>query len=357
MIQGIVQLVAEVMATTSLSNHQVCLSLGVPYDSVVRWQKRHQSGRPLAEQPGPRKIEPLDFGKLKADLAELEHGRYRTAGTSALYAQYAAAISRRDFQEQVEQARADQEQKRRAAMKHIAWHAPGVVWATDDFEYGRNAAGEKEYVHQLRDAASQYVLSPMAGEYPFGDVVAGHLDDQIVQYGAPLFFKRDNGSNLNHQTVDEVLSHHLVIPLNSPPYYPQYNGGMEHAQGEVRTAMDEMLRYKLTRPGEHLEAYARAAAGEWNQCPRRNLNGEHSCAVFDRRWEAKYRFTKPERSAIYDLIIIETIRILAELHDYSQRVINSAWRTAVESFLRWKGFITVTINGKVLPDFNPGFLH
>ena len=29
-----------------------------------------------------------------------------------------------------------------------------------------------------------------------------------------------------------------VIPLNNPAYYPQFNGGMERAQGEVKRELD-----------------------------------------------------------------------------------------------------------------------
>ena len=53
--------------------------------------------------------------------------------------------------------------------------------------------------------------------------------------------KRDNGSNLNHQAVDEVLSRYLVIPLNSPPHDPPYNGGMECAVRELKTPRVEKI--------------------------------------------------------------------------------------------------------------------
>jgi hypothetical protein len=51
--------------------------------------------------------------------------------------------------------------------------------------------------------------------------------------GRPLVLKRDNGSNLNHQAVDEVLARYLVLPLKSPPHYPPYNGAIECAVREL----------------------------------------------------------------------------------------------------------------------------
>ena len=51
--------------------------------------------------------------------------------------------------------------------------------------------------------------------------------------------KRDNGSNLNHQAVNELLSEYMVLPLNSPTYYPQYNGGIENSQSIIKSALME----------------------------------------------------------------------------------------------------------------------
>ena len=60
---------------------------------------------------------------------------------------------------------------------------------------------------------------------------------QFRHHGAPLFLKRDNGGNLNHHLVDELLGEYLVIPINSPCYYPQYNGGIERGQGDIKACL------------------------------------------------------------------------------------------------------------------------
>jgi hypothetical protein len=65
--------------------------------------------------------------------------------------------------------------------------------------------------------------------------VVSDLTVLFQRYGAPLFLKRDNGSNLVNAPVDEVLAQHGVIPLTSPPYYPRYNGAIEYAQRELKT--------------------------------------------------------------------------------------------------------------------------
>jgi len=48
-----------------------------------------------------------------------------------------------------------------------------------------------------------------------------------------LFLKRDNGSKLNSKEVAEVLQKYKVIPLNSPAYFPQYNGAQREAKKEL----------------------------------------------------------------------------------------------------------------------------
>ena len=71
--------------------------------------------------------------------------------------------------------------------------------------------------------------------------MAVRLEQLFLRHGPPLVLKRDNGSNLNHQAVDEVLTRYLVIPLNSPPHYPPYNGGMECAVRELKTPLVEKI--------------------------------------------------------------------------------------------------------------------
>jgi hypothetical protein len=66
-------------------------------------------------------------------------------------------------------------------------------------------------------------------------LVAGGKQILIVKlFGTPLFCKRDNGGNLNHHAVNDVLEEANVIPINSPPYTAPYNGAIEHIQVEFK---------------------------------------------------------------------------------------------------------------------------
>ena len=79
--------------------------------------------------------------------------------------------------------------------------------------------------------------------------MAVRLEQLFLRQGPPLVLKRDNGSDLNHQAVDEVLTRHLVIPFNSPPSHPPYNGGMECAVREPKTPLVENILARRRRCG------------------------------------------------------------------------------------------------------------
>ena len=111
-----------------------------------------------------------------------------------------------------------------------------VIWKKNlETEYRAEFADEKMHIQNLQDLCSVYKFTPLTTGYmPCGEEVAGHLDCQFTRYGPPLFIKRDNGGNLNHAAINEVLEEAMVIPINSPVNTAPYNGAVEHAQGEVK---------------------------------------------------------------------------------------------------------------------------
>jgi hypothetical protein len=93
-----------------------------------------------------------------------------------------------------------------------------------------------------------------------GETVAGRLEHLFIQHGPPLVLKRDNGSNLNQRAVDEVLARYLVLPLNSPPHYPPYNGGMECAVRELKTPLVEQILAHGPVPESQVQVWAEGLA-------------------------------------------------------------------------------------------------
>jgi hypothetical protein len=333
------EIVTQVQAKTQLPWGELCRAMEVPVSTVRRWQQRRRTNQPLVNAAGPKKVVPFDPEVLAADVQGLDHGRHRSHGTGDLYSQYCNQVSRRVLQELVAQTRREQTANERASWRQILWQAPGAIWGLDTTEY------KDESFQSFRDLSARYTF-PTINETT-GDAVAGHLQHLIDRYGPPLFLKRDNGSTLNAQTVNEVLSVNLVLPLNSPLDYPRYNGGIEHAQGEFKTKLEARLVYKQSCHHEHLGSYTENVVNDLNHISRDVLGSRTSCEVFMGQ-KHKYRFTKRTRRMIYDLIKWLTECILNLMEPITKRSREAAWRMAAEYWLCQNGLIAI-IQPNVLP--------
>ncbi|MCL5024450.1 MAG: transposase family protein [Nitrospirae bacterium] len=243
-------------------------------------------------------------------------------------------------------ARHDLNTSHRQNLRRIRWNVPNVAWSMDPCEYGqRDATGGKVYLNQMQDLASRYKFSPMTGEIHCGEEISGYLAATFDRFGAPLFLKRDNGGNLNHGAVNDVLAEHFVLPLNSPVYYAPYNGAIEEAQAELKRGLAARLAYKPHCPREHLEAYASTVEHDLNHKPRPCLKSKNACQVY---FTNKRTFSKWERRDAYAWITNLQNDILCSDGEVQPQ---AAWRIAVEAWLNMKGLITVTVNGKVSPSF------
>ena len=322
----------------------ICKTMDLPLTSFNRWRLRIREKVAILKTPGPKKVEPFDLSVLDRGIRLLDHGVKRSAGTTGLYQQYRFSVSRRELGRMVGQVRRDLESDRRAHLRWIEWLTPGVVWAMDFTEYNLGMAG-KIYLHNTQDLGSRYKFLPMAGEYPVGEEVAGYLSEKFDRYGAPLVLKRDNEGNMNHRTINDVLAESFVLPLNNPEYYAPYNGAIEESQREVKRSLREKLLLGLADCRDYICAYAEAVIHDLNHRMRPCLNGKTSCQVFFGSTD-KPVFTKRERRGIYDWVMERVERILSTMNQSGQAVRESAWRIAVESWLRSRGYIKVHINQK-----------
>jgi hypothetical protein len=332
-------LVEEVKAKTSLAWNDLCRAMELSTDTVRRWRQRRRSGQPLVAAAGPRKVVPLDPAVLTADVQQLDHGRHRSYGTGDLYNRYCDQVSRRNIQVLVAQTRRELTARERVAWRHIHWQAPGAIWGLDTTDY------RHESFQMFRDLSARYTFPAITDT--LGDAVAAHLQYLFDRYGAPLFLKRDNGAPLNSGSVNEVLSENIVLPLNSPPDYPPYNGSIERCQGELKVRLDHRLAYKSSCPHEHLPTYAETVINDLNHISRPVLHDRTACQVF---WSQKnkYRFTKRTRRIIYDLIKWLTECILGQMQYMTKRSWETAWRMAAEYWLCQQRMITI-IQPKVSP--------
>jgi transposase InsO family protein len=305
----------------------------VPYASVMRWRKRQRLGIPLWQCPGPKKSLSLDWSEFYPLLRQLNHGRVRTQGTSELYERFAQFLSRRQLRSLVQDYRQDQLH----SMKHIYWLWSGLAWSLDATQYGEDSC----QIIPVQDLASRYRFRPLVSDRLDGRQIAAHLESLFRQHGAPLFLKRDNGSPFNNQHVDDVMARFGVLPLNNPPRFPRYNGGIEKSIRDFKSAL--ALR-QLAVPSDFALA-TEVVAHELNHRSRRCLKGRTACAVFYDDAQ-RLRWTKRQRQTIFRLLLCKFGAMIGKTTNGRHPRPATAWRVTVEAWLRCQGLITVRQNQK-----------
>ena len=348
----IVKSMRKIKAEEQVPYMDQCEATGLAYSSSNRWRYRLDNGLEPVMAPGPKKVQPLDLAGLEKRITILRHGLKRTAGTGELFAEFKSQISRRDLRGMVTGARIELNHRRRDAQYKIRWCKPGIVWAMDDTEDKHDNLGEKVHIHSIRDLGSKYTFDPLLDlKLAKGRDVAKNLDDLFKKCGAPLFIKRDNGSNLNHGDVDEVLAEHMVIPVNSPPYYPQYNGGIEKSQYEIK----QELKYGMHDTLRESKLSVRLGAHDLNHRRRRSLSWQTPCQSFWGPDNIARKFTKRKRKEVYDVLTAASAALIEVTE--GECAVDNAWRLAVETWLLEHGFITMSKKRKCYPILCKLFAH
>lgn len=338
----------QIRRDTGVTFAAQCGAARVAYSSFMRWRARARRREEPVRRPGPGPVAFRDWDGLVADILALHHGRRRTRGTAALLERYRGRLSRREVAAWVRHVRQNLSDEQAAATVHIEWKAPCLVWAMDGVELAGLGGCNLQTV---QDLGSRYKFPPLAADSLCGEGIAGHLDALFRRFRPPLFLKRDNGGNQNHRAVNGVLATYGVIPVNSPLSYPQYNGGIEHTQGEVQQVLAHLAQAagQRTLPDEHVEAYAAAAAAQLNHRALRCLGRRTACEVFAAGRQSAMIDLR-ERKEVTDELIAMTAGYLELADDWSLATAMKAWRLAVETWLLAHKAISVTPN-RVSPTF------
>jgi len=345
-------MIAGLKKRYSMPNSSVADQFGISYTTLMRWKRRLSTGKPAVAKPGPKKVEPLDLGQLKRKIRDLDHREKRSHGTGRLHGAFSNAISRRELDRMVRTVR-DENRRQQATQKcQITWLKPNLAWAMDDCQKKNIGASGKLHLHNMSDLCSRYKFHPLASaSLPCGEEVAGHLSHLFSCFGAPLFCKRDNGGNLNHVAVNEVLEEALVVPINNPPYTAPYNGAIEHTQGEFKNYLHRW-DWKAHTVDE-FGLLAETAAHELNHKYRRCLKGRTSCSVYFGK--NRMRYPKRQRKSIYNWIFDLAAEI--SLKAGKTKITPVAWRVAAKKWLVKNGLIRIERAGKVLPNFSSILCH
>jgi hypothetical protein len=132
---------------------------------------------------------------------------------------------------------------------------------------------------------------------------------------------------------------------------------MERAVRELKPPLVEQLRASGPLPAAQVQGWAEVLAHELNHRPRRCLDGEVACRVFQDARPALKAYTRRRRREIFEEINELTRTLLQARAVHTQRQAEAARRLAVETWLQSNGAITITQNRKVLPVFLKEIAH
>lgn len=311
MNRNILSLVEEVVTRCGLSLRRVTGALDIPRATHYRKRHRFRNNAPIVNPPGPRKMITADIAALSRDISLLDHKTHVTYGAPALLLQNSLSISRRDFMALVQNQRVCEVSDHRDGLHDVLWKKAGLVWSMDDTLYKYpDANGDPLWIHHVRDIGAHYSFQPISGpSQPRGFEVAANMNLTIRKNGAPLFCKRDNGGNLNTPDVDDVFAEHCIIPFNSPPAMPTYNGAMERSQGTLKAELEIQLGTVPLWHSDSVEPFVRAAAHAINHSPLPDFSGSTACFY---RATNQVQFTKNERKRIYETVYMMRDTILDE---------------------------------------------
>jgi hypothetical protein len=130
----------------------------------------------------------------------------------------------------------------------LEWRQPGTVWAADFKERREPIEGRYRWILSVKDLAShcQLVWQPVVDAT--AQIVQATYARLFLEHGPPLIMKSDNGGPFRADETQQFLAEQGVIPLYNPVRHPQYNGGIERANGQL-ASYQETLAELRGRPG------------------------------------------------------------------------------------------------------------
>jgi len=181
----------------------------------------------------------------------------------------------------------------------LRWVSPGSVWAMDFTHPPVPVDGIFPALAMVRDLPSANQLSTLPTPDETAETTRDLLKALLIEKGAPLVLKIDNGPGLKAEPVMELLREHGILPLFSPPYTPAYNGAVETGNGTLKTHA-HYAAARNDRPGEWTCDDVEEARLRGNALSR--PHGRDGPTP-DESWGRRMRITEADRSrflAVYE---------------------------------------------------------
>ena len=121
--------------------------------------------------------------------------------------------------------------------------ARGTVWAADFKERREPLEGRYGWILSIKDLGSGFQLAWQPLVEATAIAVQAVYADLFNRHGPPLVMKSDNGGQFKADETKGLLAEYHVIPLYSPKRHPQYNGGVERANGQLASYTEALARH------------------------------------------------------------------------------------------------------------------
>lgn len=269
--------------------------IGISDSTLGEWLRQWREDR-MRLEPRGRTLERSDRDTRNALMAALQ---LLGPGVSiAVMQELFPDVARRELEAFV--ARYENAYRRRNALliHALRWTRVGAVWAMDFIQAPSAIEGQYRWVLLVRDLASGVLLWATPVDDCTGLTVRHALRALIVEHGAPLVLKSDNGSGfIDHQTRALIAAHGIAFLL-SPPGLPAYNGSCEAGGGSLKTRTHHQAA-RHDRPGEWTCDDVEAARLQANQTARPHGFNQ---PVPDDLWAGRVALTDAERRAFLEAV-------------------------------------------------------
>ena len=152
-------------------------------------------------------------------------------------------MRRADLSDVLRRYRRLQRRKRERLQSRLEWRRPGTVWAADFKERREPIEGRYGWILSIKDLASRYQLAWQPLAEATAEVVQATYARLFGEHGPPLVLKSDNGSQFKADETKQLLAAQGVVPLFSPRRHPQYNGGVERANGQLSGYQEALAEF------------------------------------------------------------------------------------------------------------------
>ncbi len=125
----------------------------------------------------------------------------------------------------------------------------------------------------------------------------------------------------------------MVTPLNPPPHYPPYNGGIECAVRELKTPLVDKILARGPIMESQVQAWADALANELNHRSRDCLDGQIACKVLQDAKSALRIYTLRKRRETLEWINELTRTLIQAWAVHTRRQTETARRLGMETWL------------------------